>query len=134
MEYYGHPKFKEYTEEMNRVHSEKNHDYADQSDPLSNFRIVNDLVEDIPDTPFKVAFTRLIEKILRISQIAKKGNKVANESLTDSLMDGANYCVLSRILIEEYGLEKPKTVSSKMETTDKEPAYIRLRKCNLKES
>ena len=121
--YYGHPKFVEYTEEMNQVHSNKNHDYADQSDPLSNFRIVNDLVEGIPDSPFKVAFTRLIEKILRISQIARKGNKVANETLTDSLMDGANYCILSRILIEEYGLKKEKL--------DKEPAYVRLRKgCN----
>jgi hypothetical protein len=103
--YYGHPKFKEYTEEMVKVHSEKNHDYADQSDPLSNFRVVNELVKGIPDCPFKVAFTRLIEKILRISQIATKGNKVADETLSDSLMDGANYCILSRILIEEYGIE-----------------------------
>jgi len=102
--YYGHPKFKEYTEEMVKIHSQKNHDYADQSDPLNNFRIVNELVKDIPDCPFKVAFTRLIEKILRISQIAKKGNQVTNETLIDSLMDGANYCILARILIEEYGI------------------------------
>jgi len=42
---------------------------------------------------------------LRISQIATKGNKVADETLSDSLIDGANYCILSRILIEEYGIE-----------------------------
>lgn len=102
--YYGHPKFREYTEEMVNIHSQKNHDYSDASDPLNNFRITNELVKGIPDCPFKVAFTRLIEKVLRISQVAKKGNQVTNETLIDSLMDGANYCILGRILIEEYGI------------------------------
>lgn len=132
--YYGHPKFIDYVEEMKNVHSVKNHDYADQSEPLSNFRIVNELVEGIPDSPFKVAFTRLIEKVLRISQIAKKGNKVEGETIIDSLMDSSNYSILSRILIEEYGLEKSKAVSSKMETTENEPAYVRLRTPNRVEA
>ena len=101
---YGHPKFKKYTKEMNSIHVCKNHDYADQNEPLSNFRIVYELTKDIPDSPFKVAFTRLVEKILRIAQVASKGNKVNNETINDSLMDGANYCILSRILFEEYGL------------------------------
>lgn len=64
---------------------------------------------------------------MRISQIAKKGNKVEGETIIDSLMDSSNYSILSRILIEEYGLEKSKAVSSKMETTENEPAYVRLR-------
>jgi hypothetical protein len=65
---------------------------------------VYELTLGIPDSPFKVAFTRLVEKVLRIKEIAQKGNKVKSESMTDSLMDLANYGVLSRILIEEYGL------------------------------
>ena len=105
MKYYGHPKFKKYLKEMNSIHVCKNHDYSNQNEPLSNFRIVYELTKDIPDSPFKVAFTRLIEKVLRVSQVASKGNKVNNETINDSLMDGANYCILSRILIEEYGLD-----------------------------
>lgn len=101
-QYYGHPKFIDYVEEMKDIHSAKNHDYADQEEPLSNFRVVNELVEGIPDSPFKVAFTRLVEKILRISQIAKKGNMVGGESIIDSLMDSANYSILCRMLLEEY--------------------------------
>ena len=104
MRYHGHSKFRKYLKEMDKIHSRKNHDYANQNEPLSNFRIVYELTKDIPDSPFKVAFTRLVEKILRIAQVASKGNKVKNETINDSLMDGANYCILSRILVEEYGL------------------------------
>jgi len=102
--YYGHPKFIKYANEMIETHSVKNHDYADQNEPLSNFRLVYELTKGIPDSPFKVAFGRMIEKILRIREIAKKGNKVKGETIIDSLMDNANYSILSRLLIEEYGM------------------------------
>jgi len=100
--YYGHPDFVKYVEEMKEIHSSKNHDYADQKEPLSNFRLVYELTLGIPDSPFKVSFTRLVEKVLRIKEIASKGNKVIGESIIDSLMDLANYSILGRILIEEY--------------------------------
>ena len=104
-QYYGHPKFVKYTGEMNETHSCKNHDYADQSDPLSNFRKVYELTKDVPDSPFKIALTREVEKMLRKIEIAKKGNAVKGETITDTCMDEAVYNILERILIEEYGLD-----------------------------
>ncbi len=105
MKYYGHPDFSKYVDEMKEIHSAKNHDYANQNEPLSNFRLVYELTKDIPDSPFLIAFTRLVEKVLRIAEIARKGNKVRGETIIDSLMDLANYAILSRILIEEYEKE-----------------------------
>lgn len=104
-EYYGHPKFKEYVEEMIKIHSLKNHDYSSTEEPLANFRITHELIEGIPDSPFKVALSRMIEKVLRICQIAKKGNKV-DETIQDTLMDLAVYSLLCRILWEEDLAEK----------------------------
>ena len=104
-QYYGHPKFVKYTEEMNETHSCKNHDYADQSDPLSNFRKVYEMTRGIPDSPYKVALQLEVGKMLRKLEISKKGNKVKGETVIDTLMDSANYNILERILIEEYGLD-----------------------------
>ena len=104
-EYHGHPKFREYLKEMEEIHSRKNHDYADQQNPLSNFMTTSELIKGIPDSPFKIALSRMIEKVLRICQIAKKGNKV-NENMQDTLMDLAVYSLLCRILWEEDLAEK----------------------------
>lgn len=97
---YGHPKFKKYAKEMIKTHSKKSHDYADNDNPLSNFETTSELIKGIPDSPFKIALSRIIEKILRICQIAKKGNQV-NESMAETLMDGAIYLILCRILWEK---------------------------------
>jgi hypothetical protein len=104
MKYYGDPRFINYADTLKNIHSRKNHDYANQSEPLSNFRIVYEITKDIPDSPFKVAFTRLVEKVLRIAEVAKKGNLVDDESIFDSLIDNGVYSGLCKILIEEYGL------------------------------
>ncbi len=125
-EYYGDKRFLDYADTLKKIHSSKNHDYADQSEPLSNFRIVNEIVSGVPDSPFKVAFTRLIEKVLRIAEVAKKGNKVADESINDSLIDSGVYSGLCKILIEEYGLNPDK--KNPYIPEDYEPAYVRLRK------
>lgn len=102
--YYGDPRFYQLIDKMVEIHSSKNHDYAGQEEPLSNFKIVYELTKDIPDSPFKVALTRLIEKILRICNIASIGNAVSDETINDTLLDSAVYSLLSRILIEEYGI------------------------------
>lgn len=104
-EYYGHPKFQKYAKEMIKTHSKKSHDYADNNNPLSNFKTTSELISGIPDSPFKIAFSRVVEKILRICQVMKKGD-CANESVIDSLMDLAVYSLLCRILLEENIVEK----------------------------
>jgi len=91
VKYYGHPDFYKLLNKMKEIHSKKNHDYAGDDDPLSNFQIVYELTKNIPDSPFKVAFTRLVEKVVRIANIVTKGNQVEDETIDDSLLDNANY-------------------------------------------
>lgn len=95
---YGHPKFYKLLEEMADTHSRKNHDYADQGDPLSNFK---EVAEIVGITPFQVVQVFLATKMVRIKQLRTKPNLVQGESIKDSLMDNAIYSLLAYLLLEE---------------------------------
>lgn len=96
---YGHPRFYTLLDEMADTHSRKNHDYAEQSDPLSNFR---EVAEATNLNPFQVLHVFVATKCSRIKQLTKKANLVVGESIKDSLLDLAVYCLLWIIHIEEY--------------------------------
>lgn len=71
----------------------KNADYtADNDDPFTNFSTVEDL--DICST--EVGFlVRLNDKFARLRSFVKIGTlKVKDESIEDTLIDMANYCIL----------------------------------------
>jgi hypothetical protein len=95
---YGHPRFYEYLEQMAETHSRKNHDYADQGDPLSNFKEVA-AATGVP--PITVIRMFLATKMARIKQLSVKENLVVGESIKDSFLDMAVYSILGILILEE---------------------------------
>jgi hypothetical protein len=102
-EYRGHPRFYELLDEMRELHNRKNADYSKDEDPLSNFR----LVENIGIPAWIGIVIRLTDKSSRIMQLTRKtleGREasVKEESIKDSLIDNAVYSLLCIILYEEW--------------------------------
>jgi len=98
MTYHGHPRFYELIEEIKKTHSDKNHDYATASDPLSNLK----LSQEIGIPPWKGVLVRMSDKWSRITQLASgKKAQVKGEAITDTLKDLAVYSLLCLILYEE---------------------------------
>ena len=78
---------------MAEVTRKKNHDYTGASDdPFANFKLVE--VCGIAKT--EVGFlTRMSDKMSRINSFVQKGTLlVEDESVNDTLLDLANYCIL----------------------------------------
>lgn len=94
----GHPLYYELVERIQEIHSKKNSDYAKDSDPLSNFR----RAEAFGVPAWKGALIRLSDKYSRIEELASgKAAQVSDESLDDTLMDLANYALLTIVLRRE---------------------------------
>lgn len=78
---------------MVEITKKKNHDYTGATDdPFANFT----LVERAGITKTEVGFlTRMSDKMSRINSFVQKGTLlVEDESVHDTLMDLANYCIL----------------------------------------
>lgn len=88
--------FEKLLAEIQTLHDKKNHDYAKDSDPLSNFR----RSEAFGIPAYKGILIRLSDKWSRIEQLSG-GKKPENESLRDSLIDNAVYSLLAVILLDE---------------------------------
>lgn len=70
----------------------KNQDYAAGNDPLSNFKLAEQM--NIATTD-KAIFIRMMDKVSRLSVFLQKGHfLVQNETVKDTLLDLANYCVI----------------------------------------
>lgn len=82
----------------------KNHDYAGNGDdPFSNFRQVQLLGLCSAETGF---VTRMTDKLSRIISFIKNGTlKVKDESVQDTLIDLANYCILMAAYLESEKLD-----------------------------
>ena len=82
--------FKKITEKMYEVYKAKNADYGD------SFNITRN---EYPNA----ILVRLQDKFLRLKQLYRNNFKanVQNESVKDTLMDMANYCILELIAITE---------------------------------
>jgi hypothetical protein len=99
------PEFKALLDEMLAIHDRKNHDYATDEDPYANFRVC----EMMGVSPFKGIIIRLCDKFSRITGFAQKETlKVKDESIEDTLLDMANYCLLA-ILLRREETSKRKT-------------------------
>jgi hypothetical protein len=88
--------FEKLLAEIQTLHDKKNHDYAKDSDPLSNFR----RAEAFGIPAHKGVMVRMSDKWSRIEQLSA-GKKPENESLRDSLIDLAVYSLLAVILLDE---------------------------------
>lgn len=115
----GHPKFYDILNDLAILHTRKNHDYAEDSNPLSNLKRCEKL--SIP--PWVGCIVRMQDKFDRIENFAKMGFlKVADETIIDTLNDLAVYAILCRILYEEGEPAKIMTASEalSLEKTDHE--------------
>ena len=83
-------KFNDITEEMNALYERKNHDYGNSfSETYRKLGIVS-------------AATRMLDKMNRIvSLVTKDQQKVNDESLRDTLIDIANYAVMTIMEIDK---------------------------------
>lgn len=83
-------KFKDITEEMNALYERKNHDYGNSfSETFRKLGIIS-------------AATRMLDKMNRIvSLVTKDKQKVNDESLRDTLIDIANYAVMTIMEIDK---------------------------------
>lgn len=91
--------------EMQRIHEAKNAGYAgrDNPDPWANFRMSE--MFNIP--PVDGVFVRMSDKFIRVANLRKDAkNDQVNESMKDTLIDLANYCLIAVALLEEEEDEK----------------------------
>lgn len=81
-------KHKELCEKLNKVYEQKNHDYG------------NSFGETFDKLGIISAVTRISDKYNRLCSLAIKPEeerKVKDESITDTLLDMANYCIMTVI-------------------------------------
>jgi len=91
-------RFHKLLEEIGRLHDMKNSDYAEDVDPLSNFR----LCEKFGIPAWKGCLVRMSDKMSRLFQLAKKEEaSVKEETVVDTLKDLATYSLICVLLYEE---------------------------------
>ncbi len=95
-ERYGDPRFYALLEDIAELHSRKNHDYAKDGEPLSNFNRARALGVE----PLTGVLVRMTDKWSRIEELSR-GKVAKNESLRDSLIDNAVYSLIAVLLLEE---------------------------------
>lgn len=88
---------------MVEITKKKNADYTGGSDdPFNNFRHIGNLVQGMPSVCEIGFLTRMSDKFSRIGSFISKGRlEVADESVDDTLLDLANYCILMLGFITE---------------------------------
>jgi len=88
------PEFIEMLESMKKIHIKKNADYASESNPFSNFER-SGTVASWFTIPIDRAFAVLIgTKLARLAELLEPGRIANNESVEDSFLDMATYCIL----------------------------------------
>lgn len=87
----GDPLFYELLLEIAELHARKNHDYAKESDPLSNLRAC----ESLGISAETGILVRLQDKMSRLAQLSTKQAQVVDESVEDTHKDAAIYHLLA---------------------------------------
>lgn len=84
---------KQMTEKMIQITADKNADYTGEGDnPFKNFTLVEDFGITSTETGF---LTRMTDKMSRLASFNQLGTfQVKGESVEDTLLDLANYCIL----------------------------------------
>ena len=76
-------------EKLNEIYVNKNHDYGDSfGETFRKLGVVS-------------AVTRITDKTNRLQSLCKKEQKVNDESIRDTLMDLANYAIMTIIELDE---------------------------------
>lgn len=89
-----------FTAKMRETISKKGDDYAG-SDRLANFRLAGGIANQGHKTPASMNVLNLIgTKVARLGQLLNSKNAPKNESIQDSILDGANYFFLLSCVID----------------------------------
>lgn len=115
---------RQFCETMNKTTAAKNADYADGENAFSNFTRVELLGIATTEQGF---LTRMVDKLCRIANLVKQPAQVKDESITDTLMDLANYA----IILAAYLSEKPEKLIVNMPKISKEYVLVAKRAHNL---
>ena len=87
------PRFSMLLAEMQELHDKKNHDYAEDGNPYSNFEFAAKVAEGF--TGIDAVFAVLIGvKLARLKELTAKGKTPNNESINDTRVDLAMYATL----------------------------------------
>lgn len=85
--------FHEIIDKMREIHDRKSHDYAQDTDPFSNFTRSSQIVQWFKD-PVDQVFAGIIGiKLTRLAELLN-GKEAKNESANDTFIDAANYFAL----------------------------------------
>ena len=80
---------KKICDNLNKIYEKKNHDYG------------NSFGETYKDLGIISAVTRISDKFNRLKTLAKYENNLVNdESLEDTLLDMANYCIKTKMCLD----------------------------------
>lgn len=93
----GHPMFYKMLDEIADLHSRKNSNYAENTNPLSNLRECG----NFGIRPVDGVITRMTDKWSRLKELWKGKDDVVGESIKDTLMDLSIYSLLLIILLDE---------------------------------
>ena len=77
---------------LKELHNEKNHDYAADDNPYSNFEYAALLSENFTDPIDRVFAVIIGIKLARLTQLLGQGKTPKFESMIDTLKDLTNYC------------------------------------------
>lgn len=87
-----HEKHMKICEQLNQIYRDKNHDYGDSfGETFKKLGIIS-------------AVTRITDKVNRLQTLCTKESKVKDENIRDTLMDLANYSIMTIIELDEEGL------------------------------
>lgn len=81
--------FRQIVAEMTDTFIRKNHDYG------------NSYADSIRELGLVAGFTPILHKCNRLKTLVKGENAMVNESIRDSLLDMANYCVLMAMELDK---------------------------------
>lgn len=90
----GLKEFYETLERMAEIHDKKSADYAEVSNPLSNFDVTTFLLTLFNNPRDQTFVWPIATKLARLATLLNSGNTPNNESIEDSLIDIANYVIL----------------------------------------
>lgn len=90
-------------DKMIEITRKKNADYTGASDdPFHNFRQIEGIIGGVSNVAEIGFLTRMSDKMSRIGSYVAKGRlEVVDESVDDTLLDLANYCILMLGFITE---------------------------------
>ena len=90
----GIPEFHALLDQMGELHARKNADYASKSNPFSNFDFTTYVLRNFTNPRDQAFVWPIATKLARLAALLNSTEPPQNESISDSLIDIANYSLL----------------------------------------